>query len=43
MVDIDEFRESYIRMYGLTKTNKSYTFYHDETNNTASCMLMLGA
>jgi hypothetical protein len=21
-------------MYGLTKANKSYTFYHDETNNT---------
>lgn len=20
-------------MYGLTKANKSYTFYHDETNN----------
>jgi len=33
LVDIDEFRESQIRMYGLTKANKSYTFYHDETNN----------
>ncbi|SHK22250.1 hypothetical protein SAMN05444159_2744 [Bradyrhizobium lablabi] len=33
MVDIDEFRESQIRLYGLTKANESYTFYHDETNN----------
>ena len=33
MVDIDEFRGSQIRMYGLTKADKSYTFYHDETNN----------
>src|SRR5260370_21761308 len=33
LVDIDEFRESQIRMYGLTKADKSYTFYHDETNN----------
>lgn len=33
LVDIDEFREPQIRMYGLTKADKSYTFYHDETNN----------
>lgn len=33
MFDIDEFRESQIQMYGLTKANESYTFYHDETNN----------
>ena len=33
MVDIDDFRESQIRLYGLTKANRSYTFYHDETNN----------
>jgi len=33
LVDIDEFRESQIRLYGLTKADKSYTFYHDETNN----------
>jgi len=33
LVDIDEFREFQIRLYGLTKTNESYTFYHDETNN----------
>ena len=33
LVDIDEFRGSQIRMYGLTKADKSYTFYHDETNN----------
>jgi hypothetical protein len=33
LVDIDEFRESQIRLYGLGKIDKSYTFYHDETNN----------
>lgn len=33
MVDIDEFRESQTRLYGLGKIDKSYTFYHDETNN----------
>jgi Protein of unknown function (DUF3800) len=33
LFDIDEFRESQIRMHGLTKANESYTFYHDETNN----------
>lgn len=33
MVDIDEFRGSQIRMYGLTNADRSYTFYHDETNN----------
>lgn len=32
-MDIDEFRESQIRMYGLAGVNDSYTFYHDETNN----------
>ncbi|MCP3441998.1 DUF3800 domain-containing protein [Bradyrhizobium sp. CCGUVB14] len=33
MVDIDEFRDSQMRMYGLAKVDESYTFYHDETNN----------
>ncbi len=33
MVDIDELREPQIRLHGLTEANKSYTFYHDETNN----------
>lgn len=33
MVDIDEFRESQIRLYGLGNIDRSYTFYHDETNN----------
>jgi hypothetical protein len=33
LVDIDELKEPQIRMHGLTKANKSYTFYHDETNN----------
>jgi hypothetical protein len=33
LFDIDEFRESQITMYGLTKADESYTFYHDETNN----------
>ena len=33
MVDIDEFRDSQIQLYRLTKADESYTFYHDETNN----------
>lgn len=33
MVDINEFRESQIRLYGLSKLDERYTFYHDETNN----------
>jgi hypothetical protein len=33
LFDIDKFRDSQIQMYGLTKINSSYTFYHDETNN----------
>ena len=32
-MDIDEFRNSQMRLYGLTKADESYTFYHDETNN----------
>ena len=32
-MDIDEFRNSQMRLYGLSKADKSYTFYHDETNN----------
>ena len=32
-MDIDEFRNSQMRLYGLIKADKSYTFYHDETNN----------
>jgi len=32
-VDIDEFRKSQIQLYGLSKADNSYTFYHDETNN----------
>lgn len=33
MVDIDAFREPQIRLHGLGNADKSYTFYHDETNN----------
>jgi len=31
--DIDELRETEIRLHGLTKTDRIYTFYYDETNN----------
>ena len=31
--DIDELRETEIRLHGLTKANCVYTFYYDETNN----------
>ncbi len=34
MIDIDEFRGAQIRMFGLSKADEPYTFYHDETNNT---------
>ncbi len=33
MIDIDELRDSGIRLHGLTKADGVYTFYHDETNN----------
>jgi Protein of unknown function (DUF3800) len=33
LLDIDELRDSQIRLHGLTKADNSYTFYHDETNN----------
>ena len=33
MVDIDVFREAQMRLYGLGGADRSYTFYHDETNN----------
>jgi hypothetical protein len=32
-MDIDEFRDSQIRLHGLTRADQNYTFYHDETNN----------
>ena len=32
-MDIDKLRNSQMRLYGLTKADESYTFYHDETNN----------
>jgi hypothetical protein len=31
--DIDELRETEIRLHGLTKADGVYTFYYDETNN----------
>ncbi len=33
MIDIDEIRDAHIEMYGLSKADEVYTFYHDETNN----------
>ena len=33
VIDIDEMRDAHIEMYGLSKANSVYTFYHDETNN----------
>ena len=33
VIDIDEIRDAHIEMYGLSKANSVYTFYHDETNN----------
>lgn len=32
-MDIDEIRDAHIGMYGLSKADQPYTFYHDETNN----------
>ena len=31
--DIDELRGMEIRLHGLTKADRVYTFYYDETNN----------
>jgi hypothetical protein len=31
--DIDELRDTQIRLHGLTKADCVYTFYYDETNN----------
>ena len=31
--DIDELRETEIRLHGLTEADRVYTFYYDETNN----------
>jgi hypothetical protein len=42
LVDIDEFRESQIRLYGLSKIDKNYTFYHDETNNIRKLHVVTG-
>lgn len=33
MIDIDEIRDAHITLYGLSKADAIYTFYHDETNN----------
>lgn len=33
MLDIDELRDPEIALHGLTKADRVYTFYHDETNN----------
>lgn len=33
MIDIDKIRDAHIGMYGLSKADQPYTFYHDETNN----------
>lgn len=33
MIDIDEIRDAHKELYGLTKVDLAYTFYHDETNN----------
>jgi len=33
LIDIDEVRNAHIKMYGLSKADEAYTFYHDETNN----------
>lgn len=33
-MDIDEIRDIQIKLHGLAKVDNSYTFYHDETNNT---------
>lgn len=32
-MDIDELRDAEIQLHGLTKVDRIYTFYHDETNN----------
>jgi hypothetical protein len=33
VIDIDEIRGAQILMFGLSKADEPYTFYHDETNN----------
>jgi hypothetical protein len=33
LIDIDEIRDAHKEIYGLSKIDESYTFYHDETNN----------
>ncbi|PXW82939.1 hypothetical protein BZA02_102262 [Ruegeria sp. P4] len=33
MIDVDEIRDPQIQMFGLTRADAVYTFYHDETNN----------
>ncbi len=33
MIDIDEIRNAHKQLYGLSKADAVYTFYHDETNN----------
>lgn len=32
-MDVDAFRDPQIALYGLSKVDGIYTFYHDETNN----------
>jgi Protein of unknown function (DUF3800) len=33
MIDIDKIRDPYVNMFGLSKVDEPYIFYHDETNN----------
>lgn len=33
LIDIDTIRNAHKELYGLSKADETYTFYHDETNN----------
>lgn len=33
LIDIDDIRKVHIKMHSLSRADKTYTFYHDETNN----------